>query len=183
MSNNLFLEQFNKSIENNEFIEMYSYSGNGNEFAVGQIIAYSSEELLIHAINNMGMDDGFFIGKIKDICKISTNTKYLQDVTNLIKSNETFIFPISGEIKDMNLFDYFIKFCVTHETIVTIHTYFQESLHGVIIDYLSDMLKIKIYTDGGYENGESIIRVNDIETISFNGIEEKRIEKLMKICL
>nr|MCR5554008.1 hypothetical protein [Bacteroidales bacterium] len=70
MSNNLFLEQFNKSIENNEFIEMYSYSGNGNEFAVGQIIAYSSEELLIHAINNMGMDDGFFIGKIKDICKI-----------------------------------------------------------------------------------------------------------------
>lgn len=178
MSNNLFLEQIRKNIENKEYMEIYSYSGNGNEFAVGQIVAYSSEDLLIHAINNMGMDDGFFIGKIKDICKISRNTKYLQDINKLSGFHDYPILQIPDDIANLNLFDYFIDFFICHETIVTIHTYYQDVIHGIIVNYINDILKIKVYTNDCYENGESIILAYDIETISFNGIEEKRMEKL-----
>lgn len=89
MKNNPFIDLIYSLYLHKEIAEFYTYSHDSDHFAVGEIIDYSQEEVVIQAIDSYGYKDGFFIGRIKDICRISTQTSYIKSIQNLYKYNYT----------------------------------------------------------------------------------------------
>lgn len=181
MKKNLILEKVDEACSNQEFIEIHSYCGSEGGFAVGQIIAHSQDDLLIHAIDNRGMDDGYFVGRIKDVCKISTNTSYLRDVQNLSAEEKAFPVYPNGFCDNLNLFEYYITLFKSNKTLVTIYTYQKETIHGIVVDCVSETIKLIMINENGITDGETIIYTNDIETLSFESIEEMRLQRLCNL--
>lgn len=174
MKKNLFLKKLKDCYESNNYTEFYAYSAENGNFAVGQVIAYSYDYILIHAINDSGLNDGFFIGKIKDICRIATNTIYIRTLKSLATPPNFTKQLLTGFVENIDIMEYFLERFRTDGSIITIHTYQQESIHGILAEHLGGTLAMKILEENGLENGEIVLFVSDIETISFGGFEEKR---------
>lgn len=168
----------------NQIAEYYAYSHDNDHFAVGKVIDFSEEYIIIQAINNKGYQDGFFIGKIKDICRISMHTPYLNAMKSLydcnypMKESNTENIFINKNRRE-GLFNMYIKYVIDEKKIATVTLYGGDSIIGFIDKFRKPLITIKmIDTDGSY-HGISYMDVNDIETLSFDGEDENKYAKLI----
>lgn len=168
----------------NQIAEYYAYSHENDHFAVGKVSKFSEEHIIIQAINNNGRKDGFFIGKIKDICKISIDTPYLNAIKTLYDCNYTMKDENTGNSffekgHREGLYDMFIKYIIDKQKIATVSLYGGDSIVGFIEKFSKPLITIKmIDTDGSY-HGISYLDINDIETLSFDGEDENKYAKLI----
>ncbi|CAM3149090.1 hypothetical protein [Streptobacillus ratti] len=69
-----------------DLIEVY-HNGNYSKFCVGYIIAEDEKYILLQTIHTMGFEDGKVLFLKEDISKIQKNTKYLKELSILMKEN------------------------------------------------------------------------------------------------
>lgn len=167
-----------------EIAEFYTYSHDSDHFAVGKIIDYSQEEVAIQAIDSCGYKDGFFIGRIKDICRISTQTSYIKSLQKLYQNNyvpkeESSVIHCQEDNIKRNLYSTYIQRIICKHDIVTCTLYCDVSVIGFIDNVTNQLVKMRVIAQDGSYNGVTFFYVNDIETLSFDGSEENKYIKII----
>ncbi len=170
-----FYELIKTLCNQGEIVEFYSYSGENGHFAVGEIVDCSQDAIVIHAINELGFDDGFFLGRTHDICKISINTPYVDNIKRLYRMKKKTSCATNKAIDDKtNLLDAYIRCMLENKEIVTCSLYDNSCMTGYIEDFNNQIVKVYLLGEDGTFNGYTFFNAKDIETLSFMGLEEKR---------
>lgn len=185
MTKNSFTNVIEELYNHKSIAEIYAYSHDSDKFAVGIVIDYSLEEVVIQAIDNFGFKDGIFIGRTKDIYRISIKTTYIDSIRKLYEHNYIKddncapVVPLCGNNNKKKLYDLYITHLLRNSKIVTCTLYNGVSLTGIIESYTNQVVKMKIYNQVGLFDGVSFFDAIEIETLSFDSSEEIKFSKLI----
>ena len=154
--------------------EVYLDRDDDQKFNVGYIQYLDKDCILIKAIDPNGHFDGYDLFATEDVYQISYNTEYLKrlNILSQVTSQSDYDF---GEIS----FENFAEFARKNNRVVGVALYGTEhELQGFVknIDSNHGLLTISQLNSSGKPDGESIVLFEDIERISFDGIDYQKLE-------
>ena len=160
------------SQKNKEIISIYS-GGDPDRFSVGYIKHVYKDALILHAFDNYGDDDGILLIRLEDINKIERQTAYLNKIRLLIDPEEflrsasgTMCFDESNGSNDCGIYSVLVR-CLDEGILLSLKLLFGDILTGYILEFDDEYLLLKIYTDDALEDGETLVKYEDISGISF----------------
>jgi len=171
------MDKILKSIKDSQcLIEIHQ--DDSNNFVVGSVIEFDEQWILLNAIAPAGTDDGFMLIERGSICAILMGTNYVRCLKNHRENNPPRILHINKKENDntSNL----LHWCLYHiyqEKVLFSFLLFQEYENlGRIIEIDESFLVVQVINRDGYMNGTVIIKINDIKSISFDGIDERFVD-------
>lgn len=179
---NLFLKTLNAAKQDKKLVAVYTDKEKIDSFSVGYIVEQIEEGLLLQAKDPNGFEDGLIFLNIDDIYLIETDTKYLRNLTIVIsgyaklKERKPFVFKRS---KNESLIIDFLNKCLTDKILVSIKLFFGKGITGFINEVDQETLVVSAITDEGENDGNVYFKIEEIERVYINGIDQKRIEILL----
>jgi len=179
---NLFLEIINHAKQHKKLVAIYTDKDETSTFCVGYVIDQIDEGLILHAIDTSGFDDGLIFMCLLDMYLIEIDTTYLGNLKTV--SNEypkfddfnSFILKIN---KGENLIVDFLNKCLSDKKLVTISLFFGKEITGFLNKISDDMIVLNIITGEGETNGIACFKIEEINRIYIDGIEQRRISILL----
>ena len=180
---NLFLEIIFRAKQHDKLVAIYTDKDEPNTFSVGYIVYQLEEGLILNSIDTNGFDDGLMFMCLLDIYLIEIDTIYLKNLEIVNKSYSKFndfnsIFFKRN--KDEILINDFLNKCLSDKKIVTISLFFGKNITGFINKISDDMIVLNIITSEGENNGTGCIKIEEINRIYIDGIEQRRITILLE---
>lgn len=178
---NLFLEIINRAKQHKKLVAIYTDKDETSTFSVGYVIDQIDEGLILHSIDTSGFDDGLMFMCLLDIYLIEIDTTYLRNLK--IVSNESPKFNdfnsfILKRNKDENLIVDFLNKCLSDKKLVTMSLFFGKEITGFINEISDDMIVLNIITSEGETNGIACFKIEEINRIYIDGIDQRRISIL-----
>ncbi|MDR1346719.1 MAG: hypothetical protein LBK03_08490 [Bacteroidales bacterium] len=178
----LMLKQLLDAWKSNELLEIYNDSVKYT-FAVGFVICMTDNDMLLNCIDLEGRDDGFVLINITDIYCVKKSTQYLMNIMKL--SNNKYPrycewYSTNEYVEKFNLFSDFLQESMKNHILSHIKLYNGDDYYGTIEDKDEKDINLKSFNENGEFDGFSFIKIDDIELISFDGVEENRLTKLIK---
>lgn len=167
--------------KNHKLCEIYTNKDELEHFQVGYFISYTEEEVIIHSISEYGRDDGFYWERIEDIFSISYDSEYTKTMELLMKANGTLTdYPLQkGNCEELNLMKTLLDYCQKHHKMISFFTYYGMSRSGYLKNYNASTIEIERYCTDGTIDGNIVVLTNDIKIISFDSLDEMKIEYLV----
>lgn len=170
-------------LKTKELCEIYTNVANTDKFNVINIIALDQQYYIAESFDQYGKNDGFLCALVQNIIKLQTKTKYLNNINKLIIYNQQNSYN-SLEFKDNLLFN-FINMIKDNHRICTIELCDSDlnDIIGYIINIDNNYKNIEmiIINYNGEEDGDAIVDISMISYISFDSLDDKKIEILSKI--
>lgn len=173
----LFKDSFSKSKEEHKVICLY-LNGEDSEFWCGYILDYNEEIVIIRHYTKFGMPDGVIIEKIVNIERVRYDNNYCNLMTKLISNPSVLDFKDEIQV-DINLtsnwqHDTLEQILNKPNRIVRIEID-KNLIYCGIVKWLDNDNVIIIELDGhGVDEGNSILRIEDITEIRINDLECRR---------
>jgi hypothetical protein len=169
----------------NCLISVYENKNEVDVFHVGYIKEIYDDSFLIQSYNHKGVMSGFILIRNVDVFKISKDTIYLNKIDLIINNQQIINKQISLGYNTTNDnvgcgIEYIIENCKKEDILVTIKLIYEDKIIGKIIDYDDEYIQIGCYTEYGEKDGISLIEYSDIESIYFDGIDERIIKLLIE---
>lgn len=179
----LMFKKLEESYNANNLLEVYTDQVN-NTFAVGFIICITDNELLLNLVNSYGIEDGFLLIRINDIYCINYATKYLKNIISLLNNKKPrqvkFIFK-KGYLQNTDLFSEIFQENIENHRMAHVKLYNNTDYYGFIEAKDEDVIQIEIIDEYGLNDGFSYVKIEDIEQVSFDGIDENRRLELLNL--
>lgn len=163
-------------IKKKDLVALYTNVSNGNAFSVGYIRALVQEGVLLQSVGIHGEYDGYIAINVKDILRIETNSKYLEKIKKLISFN---INEKETEMCSEDAFIFLIKNAMDNNKIVAVQYADDCEVRGYVKD-IKEVLSIVEVDEYGYEEGENIIELANINRVVVDDVECRDIEKLYR---
>ena len=159
------IKELIKIKENNDIVSIFCDEDDTSMFLEGYIYAIGRQDFLIKHITPHGLSDGYILKKIEKLYS-KKNQRHidlkLQDKVSL-KNN---IFQI----------------CMNNKYIVSIEMIQDDEcpIKGVINKIDDNKVIVSKLTEYGEDDGEAILKKENIDTISFLGVDEEDIQLLKR---
>ena len=125
------------------------------------------------------MADGYILKELDSIVHLETGGKYERKIEKLYhKKNQK---HIDLEIdKNSDLEDNILQICMNNDYITSLEMVEDDEcpIKGTIKDLDSNKVIVSKLTEDGEEDGEAVLKKENIDTISFLGVDEEDIEIL-----
>ncbi|MDR2407161.1 MAG: hypothetical protein LBE13_03490 [Bacteroidales bacterium] len=159
---------------NDVLIEVYTNKNDTESFYAGKIKYLYKDAFILQSYNPKGLIDGYILIRNIDVFKISKETLYLKKLYILINNYNNIINSDLKLSKNIECdIDYIIKKCQQKHIFITIKLIYGDKLIGKILDYINnEYLYLDCVSEYGEKDGIYLIKYEDIENISFNGIDE-----------
>ncbi|MDR1552013.1 MAG: hypothetical protein LBS69_00935 [Prevotellaceae bacterium] len=168
-------KQILDSLFNDSLIAIYADKDDTETFYVGKIKHLNEDSFILQSYTSNGLKDGYILIRNIDVFEIRKDNLYLNKLKRLITNHYRFNENNSLNFEDNIEYDicYIVNECRNKKMFVCIKSIYGYKLRGKIIDIINnEYIYIDCYTEDGIKDGMSLIKYEDIQSISFNGIYE-----------
>ena len=163
-------------IKSGNLAEIYFYSGNEGSFCCGRIMAVDDRFFAFQSFDPYGRYDGYDVREISDIYEIAVDTKYLKALDIFIGESKPEPLCIQSDciVKEILALSYKNKEAVTLDVDNT-----EELQIGIVTDIYETRIEINLFNEYGEPDGVASINMDDILSVRYNSLDERKIEKLV----
>ena len=173
------IDEVIKMKQNKNIVSIFCDETDSTTFLEGYIYAVGVQKFLIKHITPHGLADGYILKELDSIVHLETGGKYERKIEKLYhKKNQK---HIDLEIdKNSDLEDNILQICMNNEYITSFEMVEDEEcpIKGTIKELDSNKVIVSKLTEDGEEDGEAVLKKENIDTISFLGVDEEDIEIL-----
>jgi len=153
-----------KAIKTDSLIEIYKDIEDMDTFIVAKVLKVTDNHAIIVKVSATGMYDGFHLIEIEDIYQINTGSKYIRNIEKLyVAKNQK---HIEFDEENENLMLSILKFAKKNNFAVSVELFKDGDVQGFIKDISEDILIISTLTNDGELDGEAIVKLEDVTSIS-----------------
>ena len=178
-----FLEKkmLGKIKENNNIVSIFCDEDDTSMFLEGYIYAIGRQDFLIKHITPHGLSDGYILKKIDSVMHLEISGQYEKKIEKLYsKKNQR---HIDLKLQDkVSLKNNIFQICMNNKYIVSIEMIQDDEcpIKGVINKIDDNKVIVSKLTEYGEDDGEAILKKENIDTISFLGVDEEDIQLLKR---
>ena len=178
-----FLEKkmLGKIKENNNIVSIFCDEDDTSMFLEGYIYAIGRQDFLIKHITPHGLADGYILKKIDSVMHLEISGQYEKKIEKLYsKKNQR---HIDLKLQDkVSLKNNIFQICMNNKYIVSIEMIQDDEcpIKGVINKIDDNKVIVSKLTEYGEDDGEAILKKENIDTISFLGVDEEDIQLLKR---
>ena len=173
------IDEVIKMKQNKNIVSIFCDETDSTTFLEGYIYAVGVQKFLIKHITPHGLADGYILKELDSIVHLETGGKYERKIEKLYhKKNQK---HIALEIdKNSDLEDNILQICMNNEYITSFEMVEDDEcpIKGTIKELDSNKVIVSKLTEDGEEDGEAVLKKENIDTISFLGVDEEDIEIL-----
>ena len=173
------IDEVIKMKQNKNIVSIFCDETDSTTFLEGYIYAVGVQKFLIKHITQHGLADGYILKELDSIVHLETGGKYERKIEKLYhKKNQK---HIDLEIdKNSDLEDNILQICMNNEYITSFEMVEDDEcpIKGTIKELDSNKVIVSKLTEDGEEDGEAVLKKENIDTISFLGVDEEDIEIL-----
>lgn len=173
------IDEVIKMKQNKNIVSIFCNETDSTTFLEGYIYAVGVQKFLIKHITPHGLADGYILKELDSIVHLETGGKYERKIEKLYhKKNQK---HIDLEIdKNSDLEDNILQICMNNEYITSFEMVEDDEcpIKGTIKELDSNKVIVSKLTEDGEEDGEAVLKKENIDTISFLGVDEEDIEIL-----
>ena len=173
------IDEVIKMKQNKNIVSIFCDETDSTTFLEGYIYAVGVQKFLIKHITPHGLADGYILKELDSIVHLETGGKYERKIEKLYhKKNQK---HIDLEIdKNSDLEDNILQICKNNEYITSFEMVEDDEcpIKGTIKELDSNKVIVSKLTEDGEEDGEAVLKKENIDTISFLGVDEEDIEIL-----
>ena len=173
------IDEVIKMKQNKNIVSIFCDETDSTTFLEGYIYAVGVQKFLIKHITPHGLADGYILKELDSIVHLETGGKYERKIEKLYhKKNQK---HIDMEIdKNSDLEDNILQICMNNEYITSFEMVEDDEcpIKGTIKELDSNKVIVSKLTEDGEEDGEAVLKKENIDTISFLGVDEEDIEIL-----
>ena len=173
------IDEVIKMKQNKNIVSIFCDETDSTTFLEGYIYAVGVQKCLIKHITPHGLADGYILKELDSIVHLETGGKYERKIEKLYhKKNQK---HIDLEIdKNSDLEDNILQICMNNEYITSFEMVEDDEcpIKGTIKELDSNKVIVSKLTEDGEEDGEAVLKKENIDTISFLGVDEEDIEIL-----
>ena len=173
------IDEVIKMKQNKNIVSIFCDETDSTTFLEGYIYAVGVQKFLIKHITPHGLADGYILKELDSIVHLETGGKYERKIEKLYhKKNQK---HIDLEIdKNSDLEDNILQICMNNEYITSFEMVEDDEcpIKGTIKELDSKKVIVSMLTEDGEEDGEAVLKKENIDTISFLGVDEEDIEIL-----
>lgn len=173
------IDEVIKMKQNKNIVSIFCDETDSTTFLEGYIYAVGIQKFLIKHITPHGLADGYILKELDSIVHLETGGKYERKIEKLYhKKNQK---HIDLEIdKNSDLEDNILQICMNNEYITSFEMVEDDEcpIKGTIKELDSNKVIVSKLTEDGEEDGEAVLKKENIDTISFLGVDEEDIEIL-----
>ena len=173
------IDEVIKMKQNKNIVSIFCDETDSTTFLEGYIYAVGVQKFLIKHITPHGLADGYILKELDSIVHLETGGKYERKIEKLYhKKNQK---HIDLEIdKNSDLEDNILQICMNNEYITSFEMVEDDEcpIKGTIKELASNKVIVSKLTEDGEEDGEAVLKKENIDTISFLGVDEEDIEIL-----
>ena len=170
------IKELIKIKENNNIVSIFCDEDDTSMFLEGYIYAIGRQDFLIKHITPHGLSDGYILKKIDSVMHLEISGQYEKKIEKLYsKKNQRHI--------DLKLQDKVsLKNNIFQICIVSIEMIQDDEcpIKGVINKIDDNKVIVSKLTEYGEDDGEAILKKENIDTISFLGVDEEDIQLLKR---
>ena len=171
------IDEVIKMKQNKNIVSIFCDETDSTTFLEGYIYAVGVQKFLIKHITPHGLADGYILKELDSIVHLETGGKYERKIEKLYhKKNQK---HIDLEIdKNSDLEDNILQICMNNEYITSFEMVEDDEcpIKGTIKELDSNKVIVSKLTEDGEEDGEAVLKKENIDTISFLGVDEEDIE-------
>ena len=166
--------------ENRKIVSVYSNEEDTTMHLTGYIEKFNESELLLAHISAHGYYDGYILKHIEDIYRMDYGGSYERKIEELYLLKKQTHPPIDtfqeGEEEILySLLDY-----AKNQRLIVSLEFSDGLLSGFVNGYDDDNLFLTLISDSGAEDGQSIVKVDEILTVSVDTDDEQDLNILHK---
>ena len=173
------IDEVIKMKQNKNIVSIFCDETDSTTFLEGYIYAVGVQKFLIKHITPHGLADGYILKELDSIVHLETGGKYERKIEKLYhKKNQK---HIDLEIdKNSDLEDNILQICMNNEYITSFEMVEDDEcpIKGTIKELDSNKVIVSKLTEDGEEDGEAVLKKENIDTISFLGVDEEDIQLL-----
>lgn len=173
------IDEVIKMKQNKNIVSIFCDETDSTTFLEGYIYAVGVQKFLIKHITPHGLADGYILKELDSIVHLETGGEYERKIEKLYhKKNQK---HIDLEIdKNSDLEDNILQICMNNEYITSFEMVEDDEcpIKGTIKELDSNKVIVSKLTEDGEEDGEAVLKKENIDTISFLGVDEEDIEIL-----
>ncbi len=173
------IDEVIKMKQNKNIVSIFCDETDSTTFLEGYIYAVGVQKFLIKHITPHGLADGYILKELDSIVHLETGGKYERKIEKLYhKKNQK---HIDLDIdKNSDLEDNILQICMNNEYITSFEMVEDDEcpIKGTIKELDSNKVIVSKLTEDGEEDGEAVLKKENIDTISFLGVDEEDIEIL-----
>ena len=173
------IDEVIKMKQNKNIVSIFCDETDSTTFLEGYIYAVGVQKFLIKHITPHGLADGYILKELDSIVHLETGGKYERKIEKLYhKKNQK---HVDLEIdKNSDLEDNILQICMNNEYITSFEMVEDDEcpIKGTIKELDSNKVIVSKLTEDGEEDGEAVLKKENIDTISFLGVDEEDIEIL-----
>lgn len=173
------IDEVIKMKQNKNIVSIFCDETDSTTFLEGYIYAVGVQKFLIKHITPHGLADGYILKELDSIVHLETGGKYERKIEKLYhKKNQK---HIDLEIdKNSDLEDNILQICMNNEYITSFEMVEDDEcpIKVTIKELDSNKVIVSKLTEDGEEDGEAVLKKENIDTISFLGVDEEDIEIL-----
>ena len=164
----------NNIIKIGEIVSVYCDDEKPDTHLTGFLSRCDEGQMLIDHISPSGFYDGFILIHAEDIHRMDCGGKYEQKVEKLYQCRQQSHaeFPITG-----SLYASLLAFCQRERLILSAETE-DAMLSGFLLDFDEDIIHLQVIDEYGEENGETIVRNDEIISFAVDTLTEQNIRLL-----
>ena len=174
------IKELIKIKENNNIVSIFCDEDDTSMFLEGYIYAIGRQDFLIKHITPHGLADGYILKKIDSVMHLEISGQYEKKIEKLYSKNQR---HIDLKLQDkVSLKNNIFQICMNNKYIVSIEMIQDDEcpIKGVINKIDDNKVIVSKLTEYGEDDGEAILKKENIDTISFLGVDEEDIQLLKR---
>ena len=174
---NILLNTVEHCYQNNLVASIFDVDSEQSEDGnwVGIIDSYSKKEIVFRHISVDGEYDGYVWKKMDAICGIAYGGRYEKKIEFLYQ----YMNPRYHNLKKgkKTLLTSLLKYAKKNTYVISMDT-LSGAWTGFVEEYDKNVVKLKVMDRDAQEDGTIAVKLDDIDTVRCNGVEEREITKL-----
>ena len=161
-----------------KYVSIYTNWDNTTFFVYGKIIYVNNSHIVIYSISPSGEFDGVLTKELDDIIRIEVDSQYSKALQKVIE--EKSLPKIKLKIINNDAISSVLKYAVDVDSIISVELINSgfDDVKGFVKSMDSEMCQILQIDMYGFEDGISIIPIQNISQICVNSLDEQHIMNL-----
>lgn len=171
------IEMMKQYAESGEFVALYTDLGNTSSFIYGRILAVDDTWVAILPVTQDGVSDGLLVKLCEDVFRMDAGGEYAKKMQRLMGSNPKLEdYSIDAE----RIAESVLQLAKTEHEIVAVEIENSgiDDITGFVKDSNDKTVIFDVVDSYGAPDGIAMIKASGISQIEYNGIAEKRIQRL-----
>ena len=164
------IEMMQKYAENGEFVALYTDLANTTSFIYGRILAVNDTWVAILPVTQDGAADGLLVKRCEDVFRMDVGGEYAKKMCRLES------YSIDAEEIAASV----LRLAKTEHGIVSVEIEDSgiDDITGFVRDSNENTVTFDVVDSYGASDGIAMIKASGITQIEYNGIAEKRLQRL-----